>query len=270
MKLMPANAIRALILGGWVAVLISWEQRRALRRVVDSKIKRDTRNLAVAAAAGLAMHFLEAPVAFGVAKQAQVQRRGIIQRLPIGRLARTVVAVMLLDYTLYFWHVLTHRVPFLWRFHKVHHIDREMDATTALRFHFGEIALSVGFRAAQVWTIGPSPAMLASWQVFLFLCILFHHSNVRLPLAWERRLARIIVTPRLHGIHHSIVPEQVNSNWSSGLTIWDWLHGTLRTQVPQNTIVIGVPGFLDDAAQRLGQVMKLPFRKTVSGFQENS
>jgi sterol desaturase/sphingolipid hydroxylase (fatty acid hydroxylase superfamily) len=95
--------------------------------------------------------------------------------------------------------------------------------------------------------------------MFLFACILFHHANVELPLRWERRLARFIVTPRLHGIHHSIAPEQVNSNWSSGLTIWDVLHGTLRTEVPQGTIVIGVAGRRGDRDQDLLNVLTLPF-----------
>ncbi|MGI8958313.1 MAG: sterol desaturase family protein [Bryobacteraceae bacterium] len=155
---------------------------------------------------------------------------------------------------------LTHRVPLLWRFHQVHHLDREMDASTALRFHFGEITISVAFRAAQVWVVGPTAVDFAAWQTFLFLCILFYHSYVRLPLGWERRLARILVTPRLHGIHHSAVSEELNSNWSSGLTVWDWLHGTLKTEVPQNQIVIGVPGYRDDEHQKLKNLLLLPFR----------
>jgi sterol desaturase/sphingolipid hydroxylase (fatty acid hydroxylase superfamily) len=160
--------------------------------------------------------------------------------------------------------VLAHRVPLLWRFHQAHHLDREMDATTGLRFHFGEITLSVFFRAAQVFVLGPTPADLAAWQLFLFICILFHHSTVRLPLYWERTLARLVVTPRLHGIHHSIAPEEVNSNWSSGFTVWDWLHGTLRTDVPQEAIVIGVAGHRDDSDQELLNVFTLPFRDGVA------
>ncbi len=254
------NAVRGLIIGGWIAALVWWERRRALRRVVDSKIQRDARNLAVAAGAGVVMQFVEAPLAFALAEWCEKTHSGLLQQVPVSGLARGAAAIVLLDYTLYLWHVLTHRIPLLWRFHRAHHIDREMDATTALRFHFGEMALSVGFRAAQVVTIGPAPMAFAVWQMFLFVCILFHHSNVRLPLQWERLLARIVVTPRLHGIHHSIVPQEVNSNWSSGLTVWDWLHGTLRTDTPQERIVIGVAGFLSDSEQRLGNVLSAPFR----------
>src|SRR5436305_7139021 len=134
-----------------------------------------------------------------------------------------------------------------------------MDATTALRFHFGEISISLAFRAVQIAVIGPSPLTVALWQVFLFLCILFHHSNVRLSVVAERIVARLVVTPRLHGIHHSIVPEEVNSNWSSGLTIWDWLHSTLRTEPPQSALTLGVPGFLGPSEPGALKALTLPF-----------
>jgi sterol desaturase/sphingolipid hydroxylase (fatty acid hydroxylase superfamily) len=226
---------------------------------VDSKLKRDARNLAVAGLAGAATLFIEVPVAVTLARRAYRQGSGLLQILPSPDWAKLLAAVLLLDYTLYIWHVLTHRAPFLWRFHRVHHIDREMDASTALRFHFGEITISVAFRAVQVWLIGPAPAAYAAWQTFLIFCILFHHANIRLPLAWERRLARVLVTPRLHGIHHSIVADEVNSNWSSGLTVWDWLHGTLRTRVSQESIVIGVDGFRSDQDQKLPHLLIHPF-----------
>jgi sterol desaturase/sphingolipid hydroxylase (fatty acid hydroxylase superfamily) len=261
--------VRAFLIGGWMAGLVWWERKRALRRVVDSKLRRDVRNLAVAGLAAAAMQFLEMPVGLGLAKRAQQQHRGLVQHIPLPGVLKSVLAILFLDYTLYLWHVLTHRVPLLWRFHQVHHIDREMDASTALRFHFGEITLSVAFRAVQVLVIGPLPVDFAAWQIFLFVSILFHHSNVRLPLIWERRIARIVMTPRLHGIHHSIAPEEVNSNWSSGLTVWDWLHGTLRTEVPQDRIVIGVPGYRDDADQELRSVLLVPFRDSAKVLPMN-
>lgn len=253
------NTIRGLIIGTWIAGLVWFENRRALRAVHKSKLRRDVRNLLVAAPAGGVMQALEMPIAFKLAEATQRNRWGLISRLPVPPFLARVLGILLLDYTLYWWHFLTHRVPALWRFHQVHHLDQEMDATTALRFHFGEIAISVAFRAAQVIVIGPTPAILASWQIFLFLCILFHHSNVRLPLTWERRLAFIVVTPRLHGIHHSIAPDEVNSNWSSGLTLWDLLHATFRTEPPQNTLTLGVHGFLDESQDTVAKALALPF-----------
>lgn len=240
-----------------MAGLIWFEKRRALRSVHRNKLRRDVRNLAIAAPAGAVMQALDMPVALRVAELAQQKGWGILPSLRLPRAVSTVAGILLLDYTLYWWHYLTHRVPVLWRFHQVHHVDREMDATTAIRFHFGEIAVSVAFRAAQVAAIGPSPMAVAAWQVFLFLCILFHHSNVRLPVAFERILARFIITPRLHGIHHSIAPQEVNSNWSSGLTVWDWLHSTLRTEVPQEALTLGVPGFLNGMTAR--EALAMPF-----------
>lgn len=261
-KLKPIpNSVQALIVGGWIVTLLWLERRRALRRNVDNKIVRDIRNLTVAAGAGIVMQRLEAPVAFRLARAAEERHWGLVQWLPLPALVRGLVAIGLLDYTLYLWHVLTHRVPLLWRFHQVHHIDREMDVSTALRFHFGEIAISVPFRIGQVVLIAPSRMSFALWQMFLMICILFHHSNVRLPIALERRLARLVITPRLHGIHHSIAVEEMNANWSSGLTIWDWLHGTLLTEVPQRDIVIGVAQRAGDENQKLTQILALPFKE---------
>ncbi|HET7410045.1 MAG TPA: sterol desaturase family protein, partial [Paracoccaceae bacterium] len=168
--------------------------------------------------------------------------------------------ILLMDYTLYHWHVLTHRVPLLWRFHLVHHADLDLSATTALRFHFGEMALSVPYRAAQVFLIGTSHRALKTWQNLTIASIVFHHSNVRLPVWLERALVGAVVSPRMHGIHHSVVDEERDSNWSSGLTVWDMLHGTLKLDVPQDAIVVGVPGYLDEGRLTLPRLVALPFR----------
>jgi len=186
-------------------------------------------------------------------------------RLP--RVLETALAVILMDYTLYVWHVLTHRVSFLWRFHAVHHIDLDLDASTALRFHFAEMLISVLWRAGQIIVIGVSPLSFAAWQVFLFPSILFHHSNVRLPLELERKINRFVVTPRMHGVHHSIRREETDSNWSSGLTVWDWLHGTLKTDAPQQEIIIGIPAYRNADEVVLTKILPMPFEKQRPSFQ---
>ena len=168
-------------------------------------------------------------------------------------------AVLLLDYTLYWWHVATHRVPWLWRFHAVHHVDLDLDASTAIRFHFGELTQSVAWRATQIVLIGVTPLSLSVWQAALIPSILFHHSNVRLSEAIERCLSRFMVTPRMHGIHHSVVRNETDSNWSSGFNFWDRLHGTLRLDVPQDGITIGVPAFQHAAEVTLPKILAMPF-----------
>jgi sterol desaturase/sphingolipid hydroxylase (fatty acid hydroxylase superfamily) len=258
------NSIRGIIIGSWIIGLIWFENRRALRAVHRSKAQRDLRNLVIAAPAGAVMQCLEMPVAMKLSGFVRKNGWGILPNSSLPPSAGTIIGIILLDYSLYGWHFLAHRISWLWRFHQVHHLDREMDATTAMRFHFGEIAISVLFRALQIVVIGPTPGTVAAWQVFLFLCILFHHSNVRLPIAVERKLAMILITPRLHGIHHSIAPEQVNSNWSSGLSVWDWLHATLRTETPQDEITIGVAGFLSEDQVTLAKSLTLPFREAGS------
>jgi sterol desaturase/sphingolipid hydroxylase (fatty acid hydroxylase superfamily) len=169
--------------------------------------------------------------------------------------------MILMDYTLYLWHVLCHRAPLLWRAHAVHHVDRDLDASTALRFHFAELIASVPWRAGQVVLIGVSPKALSAWQNWLMLSILFHHSNLALPRSVERAVGRLFVTPRMHGIHHSIEHDEVNANWSSGLTLWDWLHGTLKLDV-EDSITIGVRSFGDPEQVRLPDMLALPFTDT--------
>ena len=242
-------------------VLVYLENRRPLRESVESKMIRNSRNLTVAGIAAVALQLVERPVVAPLTKLVERKNWGLLKLVRLPRWLETTLAVALLDYTLYIWHVLTHRIPFLWRFHVVHHVDLDLDASTALRFHFAEMVISVAWRAAQIIIIGVSPVSFAAWQAFLFPSILFHHSNVRLPIDLERKLQNLIVTPRMHGIHHSIVRQETDSNWSSGLTVWDFLHGTLKTDVPQNEIIIGVPAYREPDEVILAKILPMPFEK---------
>lgn len=247
-----------LILAAFVA-LVWLERRRPLRREVEAKLTRSARNLAVAGLGAAALQLTESPISRRLTALVEQRKLGLlkIRRLPMW--FETALAVLLLDYTLYVWHVLTHKVPFLWRFHLVHHVDLDLDASTAVRFHFGELVLSVPWRAGQIIAIGVSPLAFSIWKTLLLVSILFHHSNVWLPIHGERWLNRLIVTPRMHGIHHSIVREETNSNWSSGLIVWDRLHGTIHLSTPQSEITIGVPSYREPEDVELLKVLALPF-----------
>ena len=165
--------------------------------------------------------------------------------------------MLLLDYTLYCWHVLLHRQGALWRLHEPHHLDRELDTSTAVRFHFAEFLASIPWRCAQILLIGADRRSLGLWQKLTLAAVFFHHSNVRLPLAIERRLSTCIVTPRLHGLHHSEAPEERDTNFSSGLSIWDTLHGTARRDFAHDDIRIGLP---DEPDVTLAAVLARPFK----------
>lgn len=251
---------------GTFAALVWLENRRPLRRSVESKTIRNSRNLAIAGIAAAVLQLAERPVVEPLTKFVKRKNWGLLKIIRLPGPLETILAVVLLDYTLYLWHVLTHRMPFLWRFHVVHHIDLDLDASTALRFHFAEMLISVAWRAGQIIIIGVSPRSFAAWQMFLFPSILFHHSNVRLPPDIETKLSRFLVTPRMHGIHHSFVREETDSNWSSGLTVWDWLHGTLKTNVSQKEIVIGVPAYQNPVNVVLPKMLRLPFEKQKSSW----
>ncbi len=255
---MPAWVSAPLIFGAF-GLLVWLERRRPLRCAVEPKTRHEARNLAVAAVSAGALRVTERPVADALTSLVERRRWGLLKLLRLPAWLEVAFAVVLLDYTLYLWHVLTHRVPWLWRFHVVHHIDLDLDATTALRFHFAELVVSVPWRAAQIVAIGVSPTALSVWQTLLMLSILFHHSNVRLPVELERRLNLFIVTPRMHGIHHSTVRAETDSNWSSGLALWDRLHGTLRLDVPQDAIDIGVPAYREPREVGLTSMLALPF-----------
>jgi sterol desaturase/sphingolipid hydroxylase (fatty acid hydroxylase superfamily) len=246
---------------GTFLTLTFLERRRPLRRAVEPALQRTGRNLAIAGLGAVAVQLVETPIVRRVAAAVERRRWGALKRWRLPIWLEVCGAVLLMDYTLYVWHVLTHRVPGLWRFHAVHHIDLDLDASTAVRFHFGELALSTPWRVAQVAVIGTSPLALSIWQTGLLMSILFHHSNVELPVAVERRLSRVFVTPRMHGIHHSIVRDEADSNWSSGLTLWDWMHGTLKLNVPQPEITIGVPAFRNPDDVTLPKMVELPFTK---------
>lgn len=244
--------------------LLLWaERRRALREravgVEGHEAERVATNLAIAGLSAAAIELTMAPVVEPLSAWAERSRTGLVQHLRVADWARDAIAVVLLDYTLYWWHVVEHRVPLLYRFHQVHHADLELDTTTALRFHFGELLASVPWRAAQIAIIGAGPRAVRVWQRLTMLSVLFHHSNARLPLWLERRLANVVMTPRLHGIHHSIVPEEQDSNWSSGLTLWDRLHGTYRANVPQAAIEIGVAARRSPADVTLARSLAMPF-----------
>jgi sterol desaturase/sphingolipid hydroxylase (fatty acid hydroxylase superfamily) len=247
------------IVAGTFVTLAILERRRPLRKSVEPGVRRAARNLAIATIGSMAIQVAEAPFVTRAARMVEWRRWGVVKRLRLPVWVEVCAAVVLMDYTLYLWHVLTHRIPVLWRFHAVHHIDLDLDASTAIRFHFGELALSAPWRVAQIVVIGTSPLALSIWQTGLLASILFHHSNVALPLDLERLLSRVLVTPRMHGIHHSVVHAETDSNWSSGLSIWDRLHRTLRLNVPQQEIVIGVPGFQHADDVVLPRMLALPF-----------
>lgn len=218
-------------------------------------------NLALSALAFGVSAVLVRPVVFRTMGWSRGQDLGLVYLVEIPSWVRGLLVFGLLDLTFYYWHRLNHEWPALWRFHNVHHCDPDLGVSTSFRFHFAEVALSTVFRVVQVSVIGASLPVYAVYEVVFQLNTLFHHSNVRLPIQLERLLNQILVTPRMHGIHHSQVRDETNSNYSVVLSWWDRLHHTLRLNVPQSRIVIGVPGYSAPEDNDLRSLLSMPFRK---------
>ena len=257
---LPGLLPAAVVAGAFLALLVL-ETARPLRATVDKKPPRVARNLGMAGLSAAALSVLQAPLLLPAAEWSAAHRLGLLHHLELPRALETAAAILLLDYTLWHWHWLTHRVPLLWRFHLVHHVDLDMDASTALRVHFGEMMLSIPYRLLQVVALGASAPAVALWQVLLLVSILFHHSNLRLPPGLERVLVRLVVTPRMHGIHHSDYENETNSNWSSLFSVWDLLHGTLLLNVPQRAVTVGVPAYRAPRELTRGKALARPLRR---------
>lgn len=141
------------------------------------------------------------------------------------------ISLLSLDLYLYFWHRANHEIPFLWRFHKVHHLDRTLDTTTALRFHFGEVFLSALARGSVVIVLGIRFDILVLFETLVLFSTLFHHSNLKLPSTLESRLSTYIVTPSIHWVHHHAERIEMDTNYATNLSIWDILFKTKNTRI---------------------------------------
>lgn len=239
----------ALFAGAVVAILVAeraFPRRRKNGFATSSSNRRLTRNAALGIMAIAVIEAIERPL---------VER--LTARFGRPGLAHQIVAFLALDYSMHLWHVATHRLPMLWRLHRVHHIDSTLDASTALRFHMLDMGVSLPLRAAQATLSGATPQTFALWQRFFFLSVLFHHSNIRTVPALEHRLALLLTTPGMHDIHHSATQDRTDSNWSSGLSIWDRLHGSFRLDLDA-AIPIGVPAYAPGEAA-IEPSLRLPF-----------
>lgn len=257
---MDLRVIAAIVACAFLLLLLV-ERIAPLRVPSEPLLPRLVLNLGVSALAFSMSAIVVRPALIGALGWSAHQRFGLAYVADLPPLARAALVFALLDLTFYYWHRLNHEVPFLWRFHNVHHCDPELSVSTSFRFHFGEVALSAVFRVLQVTLIGASLPVYAVYEMAFQLNTLFHHSNVRLPIRLERGLNRVLVTPRMHGIHHSQVREETNSNYAVVLSWWDTLHRTLRLNVSQSEIVIGVPGYSRPEDNRFWRLLAMPFRK---------
>lgn len=173
-----------------------------------------------------------------------------------------MLAVLAFDLAIWAQHLVTHKVPLFWRFHRVHHADRDFDVTTALRFHPVEIAASAALKVGLVYLIGPSVLAVVVFEILLNATAMFNHANLRLPGWLDRAVRLVLVTPDMHRVHHSVNREEHDSNYGFALSVWDRI---FRTYVPQpkaghEAMTVGLE-WQDDRTMRLGWALGSPFRR---------
>jgi len=253
--------IPVLLLGSMLILMLTLESFIPLRQFKISRATRIFRNLSLAGLGVIILKFIFYPALLAVSSMVEKKGWGLLGLINISTPLEKVLALILLDYTLYWWHVLNHKVKFFWRFHLVHHTDLEMDVSTASRFHFGELILSVGFRIGQIIIIGVDPITLIVFETTVTFAAQFHHSNIKLPLVFEQIINKIFVTPRMHAIHHSLVKDETNSNYSAIFSLWDRMGKSLHLNVPQDFISIGVPNYQDEDEVTFLKLILMPLKK---------
>lgn len=254
-------------LSGFVLVfglMASWELLAPRRRLAAYKARRWLANLSLVGLNTLVVRWLFAAGAVGAASMAAERNVGLLNALNWPTWLKGVLAVIALDFALYLQHVMLHAVPAFWRFHMMHHADLDCDVTTGVRFHPVEVMLSMLIKLAAIMLLGPSPAAVLTFEVFLNGTSMFNHSNVRMPNGVDRYVRWLVVTPDMHRVHHSIDPRETNRNFGFNLPWWDRLLGTYQAQpdLGHEQMVLGLEQFRDPTRTTLPRLLTLPFKGT--------
>ncbi|MET4083843.1 sterol desaturase/sphingolipid hydroxylase (fatty acid hydroxylase superfamily) [Pedobacter sp. UYP30] len=239
-------------------ILFIAERKKPLRKQRLKLKNRLITNTAVAAPSFLLARLIFIPTMVAIARHNQHRHSRIFTRGQKDNL-QPLIAFLLMDLASYIWHNLNHKIPLLWRFHVVHHTDLDLDLSTAIRFHFGEMVGSIFFRGFFVWLSGATPLNVLIYEIIFEAETQFHHSNLKLNNTLEKALNLIIVTPRMHGIHHSNQPLQTDSNYAVIFSFWDKIFHTHNLNRTQESITIGAPFIYNSTDFSIRELLKMPF-----------
>jgi sterol desaturase/sphingolipid hydroxylase (fatty acid hydroxylase superfamily) len=258
---------RLAVFAGVFLILAAIELVSPKRKLSVSKSRRWLTNLGIAGVDTLVLRVMAAvavPIAaVAAALYAKEHRLGLLNQVDWPYWLKVAIALLVLDLAIWIQHLASHKVPLFWRLHQVHHADRDIDVTTAVRFHPIEIALSMVWKIAIVVPLGASPFAVFLFEVILNASAMFNHANIAL-LPWlDRALRLLIVTPDMHRVHHSALREEHDRNYGFNLSLWDRLFGTYRAEpeAGQQGMTIGLPPYQTEAPTRLCWSLWLPFRR---------
>jgi sterol desaturase/sphingolipid hydroxylase (fatty acid hydroxylase superfamily) len=261
----------AFFFGVLVALMLA-EAAVPRRRREIPRLLRWSGNLGIVVVDTLLLRLAFPVVAVGFAVIAEERGWGLFNAVEVPVWLAFAVSLLALDLAIYLQHVMFHAVPALWRLHRMHHADLEFDVTTGLRFHPVEILLSMGLKLAVVAALGPPAVAVLVFEVLLNATSMFNHANLKLPLGLDRVLRWLVVTPDMHRVHHSIHPNETNSNFGFNLPWWDRLLGTYRAQPRDGheAMTIGIEQFRTRGDLRLDRMLIQPLRGPASGYPINS
>jgi len=257
-----ATACRLAAFGGVFALLAIAEALAPRRRLVASKSQRWATHLSLAALNNLLVRIALPITALETARLATERRWGLLTWVDWPEAAETLLAVLALDFAIWLQHVTFHAVPSLWRLHRAHHADLDLDVSSGVRFHTLEILLSMLIKCGCVVLLGPTVVAVLIFEILLNATSMFSHANIRLPAGLDRWLRLVLVTPDMHRIHHSTRPEETHSNFGFNLPWWDRLLGTYRADPAgeHEQLPLGLPELRDETrCERLDWVLRLPF-----------
>lgn len=252
-------------LGAFLGVLVTMAvlEHAFPRRPQRLAWRRWPSNLGLVAIASVLLRAAAPAGAVGVALWAEAEGLGMFRWLGVPGWPAGVASVLLLDALVYAQHRVFHAVPALWRLHRVHHADPELDASSGLRFHPAEILLSLAIKAAAVVALGAPAAAVLVFEVLLNATALFNHANLALPAWLDRALRQVLVTPDMHRVHHSEIRAEMDSDFGFCLSVWDRLFGTYVAEpaAGQLGMVIGLEGFRAAPEQRLDRLLLQPLKE---------
>ena len=255
--------IRLLLFWGGLAFFLAMEIVIPYRTPSVSKLKRWINNLVLTIFNSIVLNLIFASAIVFTATYAQANKIGVLNVVQAPSWLKIFVTVAFMDFMLYVWHLLNHEVPLLWRFHRVHHSDLNMDVSTATRFHIGELTISAVIKIALIFFLGASPVGVLIFESLLVLCAQFHHSSLKVPRSFETLWWILFVPPSMHRIHHSVKIKERNTNYGTIFSIWDRFLGTLLAGLDQTKIRIGVGAYQKPDKLNFHQLLVMPFTRAV-------
>ena len=245
-----------------LATMALLEMAAPRRPQAQPRARRWPSNIGIVVVSSLLVKLVIPVTAVAFAFWCETNGVGLLNWLGVPGWAAVVIAVLILDLAIYAQHIAFHHMPMLWRLHRMHHADLEFDVTTGTRFHPVEILLSMLIKLAVVALIGAPALGVLIFEVLLNATAMFNHSNVKLPLALDRVLRLVLVTPDMHRVHHSVLPRETHSNFGFNLAVWDRAFRTYRPQpeAGHDAMTIGLPLFRDPAELRLDRLITQPWR----------